>query len=97
MGNLTDEYTLSVVVFSRRIIDPTLTNEDLASERVVVVRSTFYSGQPAIGGGDLRLATRRNNPDDLELRSGDWVMLSGIETAARDWPRRFRFTSGTAW
>ena len=79
-GNLTDEYTLSVVVFSRRIIDPTLTNENLASERVVMVApGTFYSGQPAIGGGDLRLATRRDNPDDLELRSGDWVMLSGTK------------------
>jgi hypothetical protein len=78
MGNLTDEYTLSVVVFSRRIIDAALTNENLASERVVVV-GNFYSGQPAIGGGDLRLATRRNYADDLQLRSGDWVMLSGTE------------------
>lgn len=78
MGNLTSEYILSIVVFSRRIIDPALTNEDLAKERVVVV-SDFYSGEPAVGGGDLQLATRRNNAADLELRSGDWVMLSGMK------------------
>ncbi|MHB8973618.1 MAG: type IV pilus modification PilV family protein [Pirellulaceae bacterium] len=78
MGNLTDEYTLSVVVFSRRIIDDVLTN--LGSERVVEIPTVnFYSGQPAIGGGDLRLVTRRNDPDDLELRSGDWVMLSATK------------------
>ncbi len=83
VGNLTDEYTLSVVVFWRRVIDPTLTNENVASERVVHVATlpsgvpAFYSGQPAIGGGDVRLAARRNAPGDLLLRAGDWVMLSG--------------------
>lgn len=72
----TDEYTLSVVVFSRRIIDATLTNEDRASERVVMVNA-FYCGQPAVGGGDMQLVSRRNSADDLLLRAGDWVMLSG--------------------
>ncbi|MHB8861703.1 MAG: type IV pilus modification PilV family protein [Pirellulaceae bacterium] len=78
MGNLTDEYTLSIVVFSRRVIDAAVNNENVASERVVRVAS-FFSGQPAVGGGDMELVTRRNNEEDLRLRTGDWVMLSGTK------------------
>jgi len=84
VGNITDQYTLSIVVFSRRIIDPTLTDENRASERVVAVE-TFYSGQPAIGGGDVQLRIRPGRrPDDLLIRSGDWVMLSGWKLTLTD-------------
>ncbi|MHB8951661.1 MAG: type IV pilus modification PilV family protein [Pirellulaceae bacterium] len=87
MGNLTDEYTLSIVVFSRRVIDAPVNNVNavnVASERVVHVaiisgQPAFFSGQPAVGGGDLELVTRRNNEEDLRLRTGDWVMLSGTK------------------
>ena len=78
VGNPTDEYTLSIVVFNRRVIDPVTTDENRSSERVVLV-SSFYSGAPAVGGGDLQLVTRRNNKEDLELRSGDWILLSGTK------------------
>lgn len=78
-GTPTDEYTLSIVVFSRRVIDQILDDENRASERVVAVRR-FFSGHPAIGGGDVELTTRRNFADDLELRSGNWVLLSSIKS-----------------
>ena len=79
----TREYILSIVVFHRRIIDRQLTNENTVNERVVFVRN-FYSGTPAISGGDVQLETRVTTPprlfqdlkQDLELRSGDWVLLS---------------------
>jgi hypothetical protein len=77
-GVWTDEYTLSIVVFDRRIIDPATNDENRASERVVLV-SSFYSGAPAVGGGDVQLAARRNAKEDLELRSGQWVMLSSTK------------------
>jgi hypothetical protein len=72
VGNLTDEYTLSIVVFSRRVIDTPLNNPRSASERTAVVRDFYGDG---IGGGDLQLGAQ--NDVDLALRSGDWVMLSG--------------------
>lgn len=78
LGVPTDEYTLSIVVFSRRIIDQILDDENKANERVVAVRQ-FFAGQPAIGGGDVELTTRRNFADDLELRSGNWVLLSSVK------------------
>lgn len=74
VGNLTDEYTLSVVVFARRIIDPVLNNVAAASERTAFVRDFYGDG---IGGGDLQLGAA--NKSDLELRTGDWVMLSGMK------------------
>ncbi len=74
VGNLTDEYTLSVVVFARRIIDPVLNNAAAASERTAFVRDFYGDG---IGGGDLQLGAA--NKSDLELRTGDWVMFSGMK------------------
>ena len=41
VGNPTDSYTLSIVVFSRRVLDPD--PSDPSSERVVMV-ARFYSG-----------------------------------------------------
>ncbi len=78
----TDEYTLSIIVFDRRPVDRELVgaNEDDVSERVVSV-ATFYSGIPAFSGGDVTLAARTGRgATDLELRSGDWVLFSGIKT-----------------
>ncbi len=85
----TDEYTLSIVVFSQRPIDRGLfddsgnaISEDFVSERVGSV-AQFYSGSaaeidPAFSGGDVTLAARAGRgPDDLQLRNGDWVMFSG--------------------
>ena len=84
-----DEYILSIVVFAQRPVDRELfdnggnqLSEDLVSERVGGV-AQFYSGSaaeidPAFSGGDVTLATRNGRgPDDLELRNGDWIMLSG--------------------
>ncbi len=90
--NVTDEYTLSIVVFDRRpvdrdtVIDSITGNpvtEDDIGERVVMV-GTFYSGMPAFSGGDVVLVSRASRgtsgKDDLELRGGDWVMFSGQKT-----------------
>jgi Tfp pilus assembly protein PilV len=84
-GLPTREYILSIVVFHRRVIDRQLVNpassatpvlENTVNERVVFVRN-FYSGTPAFSGGDVQLMTRAGRPVvDLELRSGDWVLLS---------------------
>lgn len=76
LGNPTDLYTLSIVVFARRVLDPNPVDLDNATERVVEV-DVFYSASPAMGGGDVRLVTLRNEASDLQLRGGDWVMLSG--------------------
>ncbi len=87
-GNVTTEYTLSVVVFRRRVLDPDVTNENVASERVVRVITTlgppvitdFFSGNPALGGGDMQLSTRVGRPvEDLNVREGQWVMLSRLK------------------
>lgn len=75
-GSLTDEYTLSIVVFLKRILDSDLTREDVVNERVASV-TAFYSGAPALGGGAVQLSTRPGRiADDLEVRQGQWVMLS---------------------
>ncbi len=86
--NPTDEYTLSIVVFDRRPVDREVVInvatgnpiiEDEVSERVVRV-GAFYSGTPAFSGGDLTLVTRiGRGANDLELRSGDWVMFSRLK------------------
>lgn len=66
-----DLYTLSIVVLERRKLDATEGNERLVN----VV--DFGGGGEA--GGDMTFAKRLPvSPDsDLELRAGDWVMLSG--------------------
>jgi hypothetical protein len=79
---VTDEYIVSFVVLNRRntlLLDPLSGNtlsESEIGERVARA-GMFYSGSPAFSGGDLTLATRSGRPaDDLELRSGDWVLFS---------------------
>jgi hypothetical protein len=80
---LTDEYTLSVIVLHRRAVDlfNPVNGDPLPESEIgerVVQAVIFYSGSPAFAGGDVVLATRPGRPaDDLELRSGDWVMFSG--------------------
>lgn len=59
-----DLYTLSVVVFHNRSVTNT------AAEHVVNVRDFVANG---LAGGDVTL--EGTSPDDLELRSGNWVML----------------------
>ncbi len=78
-GAINDLYTLSIVVFDRRD-SSMLMDED--NERVVIVPTAadFWSG--GFGGGDIRMAARIGNPldrqiADLEIREGQWVMLSG--------------------
>ncbi len=86
-GMPTNEYTLSIVVFHKRVLDQNLVREDAVGERVVSV-AAFYNGAPAMGGGDMLLAARPGRPaDDLELRQGQWVMLSG-EKATNTTPPR---------
>ncbi len=79
-GANNDLYTLSIVVFDRR--DPTMAM-DAANERVVIIPDVtdFYSS--GYGGGDVRLAARiggtvAEQVADLEIREGQWVMLSGV-------------------
>jgi hypothetical protein len=88
--NVTDQYTLSIVVFDRRLVpremidtSGNLVPESTISERVVNVVN-FYSGPPAFSGGDVTLESRAtrssiDGADDLELRPGDWVMLSRLQ------------------
>ncbi len=81
-GSPTDEFTLSVVVFLKRILDANVTAENAVNERVARV-TAFYNGAPALGGGDMQLSTRVGRPaDDLELRQGQWVMLSAEKRAS---------------
>ena len=91
-GNVTREYILSIVVFHRRIVDRQLVNppnsstpvlENTVSERVAFIpNSNFYSGAPALTGGDVQLVTRVGRPaEDLDLRIGDWVLLSAARIA----------------
>lgn len=69
-GNPIREYTLSVIVFAQRLLQP-------AAERVALV-GAFYSGSPAWSGGDVLLESRADQPaSDLEVNEGDWVLLSG--------------------
>jgi hypothetical protein len=82
----TDLYILSILVFDRRDnsfpLDTKTTLDDGSNavnpERLVDVTS-FPGG--GIGGGEVVLAARPGatprNAGDLDLRAGDWVMLSG--------------------
>ncbi len=105
MNAASDEYTLSIIVLARRpvdLFDPLTGNpnlEDEVGERVVEA-AVFYSGLPAFSGGDITLAARSTrNGDDLEVRSGDWLMFYGEKTTKRFLPQiqePYRFTSGIA-
>jgi len=73
-GSVDDLYTLWVIVFYQR--DPAMaanaTNERLAQ---VAQPADFYSG--GFGGGDMRIsALGTGTADDVEVRTGNWVMLA---------------------
>jgi len=66
----TDQYLLSVVVFNNRFINYTDTNADEEKERLLNI--TFLNR--GFGGGEVSLS--HTNSAALELKHGDWVMLS---------------------
>ncbi len=86
----TDEYTLAIVIFSRRVIDQdaSLSDPKVSSERILQVRR-FWSGTPATGGGDVELVTLGVQKEDIELRTGNWVMLSSYRFVPGAGPNSF--------
>jgi len=77
-GNATDQYILSIIVFHRR--DTTMTmaygggqRDPPDNERLVRVAQFYGLG---FGGGDVQLQTIRDQRSDLEIKGGEWVMLS---------------------
>jgi hypothetical protein len=66
----TDQYLLSIVIFNNRFIN--YTDANTAPEKERLLNITFLNG--GFGGGEVRLS--HTNPAALELKHGDWVMLS---------------------
>ena len=66
----TDQYLLSIVVFNNRFIN--YTDDNAAPEKERLLNITFLNR--GFGGGEVRFS--HTNPAALELRHGDWVMLS---------------------
>jgi len=66
----TDQYLLSIVIFNNRFIN--YTDANAAPEKERLLNITFLNG--GFGGGEVRLS--HTNPAALELKHGDWVMLS---------------------
>jgi len=84
-GQIDDRYTLSIVIFNRR--DPLLAM-NATNERVAIIPATIPGTSPVergfvsdgIGGGEVIIVPHREsaNPEqDLDLKSGDWVILAG--------------------
>jgi hypothetical protein len=78
-----DDYTLSIVVMYRRsftpeglVMDPVSTSLVPCAERVTEV--FWSSGGTGIGGGEVILRARPGREiGDLDIRAGEWIMLSG--------------------
>ncbi|MBT4693258.1 MAG: hypothetical protein HOB73_07940 [Planctomycetaceae bacterium] len=74
----TDQYLLSIVIFNNRFINYTDANADPEKERPLNI--TFLNR--GFGGGEIQLSapldptTGLSDPTQLELKHGDWVMLS---------------------
>jgi len=66
----TDQYLLSIVIFNNRFINYTDANAAPVKERLLNI--AFLNR--GFGGGEVRLS--HTNPAALELKHGDWVMLS---------------------
>ena len=66
----TDQYMLSIVIFNNRFINYTDANAGPEKERLLNI--TFLNR--GFGGGEVRLS--HTTPAALELKHGDWVMLS---------------------
>ena len=88
-GQVDDRYQLSVVIFNRR--DPALQwyfdandngsfdpGEENDNERVAVIRADEFLSD-GVGGGEVVIRPYGNPRRDtnLELNSGDWVLLAG--------------------
>ena len=69
VGELNDQYLISIVVFHNRVLDQNNATRE-TQERVlkVTLRGNGF------GGGEVRLSSI--NSDALDLKHGDWVMLS---------------------
>ena len=105
-GQIDDTYILSIVIFHRR--DPLMTMNAL-NERVAIIPATVPGTSPVedgfgsygIGGGEVVIRPHwdSGNPaQDLELKSGDWVilagqLLSGITTRTEQTFRWYRILS----
>jgi hypothetical protein len=66
----TDQYLLSIVIFNNRFIN--YINVNAAPEKERLLNITFLNR--GFGGGEVRFS--HTNPAALELKHGDWVMLS---------------------
>lgn len=83
-----DDYMLSIVVMNRRpyttaglVMDPVSTVQVPCAERVAEV--FWVSGGTGINGGEVILRARPGREDgDLDVRAGDWIMLSGSFTSS---------------
>jgi len=65
----TDQFLISLVIFHNRVLKQnTTTLEDQERVLLVTLRGNGF------GGGEVRLQS--DNPADLDLKHGDWVMLS---------------------
>jgi len=66
----TDQYLLSIVIFNNRFIN--YTDANAAPEKERQLNITFLNR--GFGGGEVKLS--HSDPTKLELKNGDWVMLS---------------------
>lgn len=79
-------YTMSLVIFDGRVIDPTLPPERVASATLVGA---------GIGGGDIILESPIE--DNIDVRTGDWIMLglrvpnTAYSGQPQNWPAVFRW------
>ena len=105
-GQIDDRYILSIVIFNRR--DPVMAM-NAVNERVAIIPAVVPGTNPAeagfssggIGGGEVVIVPHRasgNRNQDLDLKSGDWVLLagqllSGITTRTEQTFRWYRIIS----
>jgi hypothetical protein len=66
----TDQYLLSIVIFNNRFIN--YTDANAAPEKERQLNITFLNR--GFGGGEVQL--EHTDPTKLELKHGDWIMLS---------------------
>ena len=72
-GNSPDQYLISIVVFHNRVLNQNITTlEDQERLLGVTLRGSGF------GGGEVTLHS--NNPAALDLKHGDWIMLSALSS-----------------
>ena len=71
--DITDQYLVSIVVFHNRVLTMDITT---SKHRERLLQVTLRGS--GTGGGEVRLQS--NNIVDLDLKHGDWVMLSALSS-----------------